>query len=100
MLQTHKVDGSLLWVKVSAKLNSEGTHIDGAMQDVTASKILTEAELMVLRLVLQGKTNKDIAEELKRSVRTIEEHRSHIMHRMGVNNLVELAKEAVKLGLG
>jgi PAS domain S-box-containing protein len=100
VLQTHKVDGSLLWVKVSAKLNSEGTHIDGAMQDVTASKILTEAELMVLRLVLQGKTNKDIAEELKRSVRTIEDHRSHIMHRMGVNNLVELAKEAVKLGLG
>lgn len=100
VLQTHKVDGSLFWVKVSAKLNSEGTHIDGAMLDVTASKILTEAELVVLKLVLQGKTNKDIAEELKRSIRTIEDHRSHIMHRMGVNNLVELAKEAVKLGLG
>jgi PAS domain S-box-containing protein len=99
-IQTHKLDGSLLWVKVSAKLNSEGTYIEGAMHDITASKILTEAELAVLRLVLQGKANKDIADELKRSVRTIEVHRSHIMHRMGVNNLVELAKEAVKLGLG
>ena len=43
---------------------------------------------------------KEIAKNLNRSVRTIEEHRSNIMHRMGVNNLVELAKEAVKLGLG
>ena len=100
VVQTQKVDGSLLWVKVSAKLNSDRTCIEGAMHDITASKILTEAELAVLRLVLQGKANKDIADELKRSVRTIEVHRSHIMHRMGVNNLVELAKEAVKLGLG
>jgi PAS domain S-box-containing protein len=100
VLQTHKVDGSLLWVKISAKLNSDRTCIEGVMLDVTASKILTEAELVVLRMVLQGKTNKDIADKLNRSVRTIEVHRSHIMHRMGVNNLVELAKEAVKLGLG
>ena len=99
-IQTREVDGSLLWVKVSAKLNTEGTYIEGMMLNITASKILTESELAVLRLVLQGKTNKEIATELNRSVRTIEEHRSHIMHRMGVNNLVELAKEAVKLGLG
>ena len=56
-------------------------------------------EKIILRLILQGRTNKEIAEILNRSVRTVEVHRSHIMHKLDVDNVVELAKRAAAMGL-
>jgi len=65
--------------------------------------VLTKTETIVLRLILEGKSNKEIARLRHRSVRTIEDHRSHIMHKLGVDNLVDLVKQTavvrlVKLG--
>ncbi len=57
------------------------------------SGVLTKTEMGVLRLILDGKSNKEIAWLRHRSVRTIEDHRSHIMHKLGVNNLVDLVKQ-------
>jgi two-component system secretion response regulator SsrB len=57
-------------------------------------------ETVVLRLIWQGKSNKEIAHILSRSVRTIEVHRSHIMHKLDVDNIVELVKRAAAMGLG
>jgi FixJ family two-component response regulator len=51
---------------------------------------LTEAELTVLRLVAAGKTNKAIAGELGLSVRAIEDRRSRMMKKLGVNSRGEL----------
>jgi two-component system response regulator FixJ len=60
---------------------------------------LTEVELKVLPLILSGKSNKKIAQLLYRSVRTVEDHRSHIMRKFGVDNLIQLFRRAAKLGL-
>ena len=60
---------------------------------------LTHAEAKVLRLLLEGKNNKEIATALHRSRRTIETHRSHIMCKFGVNNLVDLVRRAALMGL-
>lgn len=57
-------------------------------------KTLTRRESQVFDLVLAGKTNKAIAEELHLSHRTIEVHRSHMMDKMGVKSLTELLKLA------
>lgn len=57
-------------------------------------KVLTKTEIKVLRLILDGKSTKEVAEFLHRSVRTIEDHRAHIMHKFGVDNLVDLVKQA------
>ncbi len=62
-------------------------------------KPLTESERTVLRLVIEGKTSKEIASSLHRSHRTIEQHRSHIMHKLGADNLVDLLKRAAAMGL-
>jgi FixJ family two-component response regulator len=43
-------------------------------------KVLTKGEVRVLRLILDGKSNKEIAKFLHRSLRTVEDHRRHIMH--------------------
>lgn len=99
-IETRKIDGSLLWVSVSARLDQKKGYIEGVMRNITAEKILSKVEKMVLELVLDGKNNREIASELSRSVRTIECHRSNIMKKMGVSNLIELAKESIKLGLG
>jgi two-component system response regulator FixJ len=60
---------------------------------------LTQSEHRVLKLVVDGKSNKEIASLLNRSRRTIEVHRAHIMHKLGVDSLVDLVKRAVAMGL-
>jgi two-component system response regulator FixJ len=68
--------------------------------DLLKGKPLSKAEAKVLRLILQGRSNKEIARVLKRSVRTVEVHRSHIMHKLDVDNVVDLVKRAAAMGLG
>ena len=57
------------------------------------NKVLTKTEMRVLRLILDGKSTKEIARLQCRSVRTIEFHRGSIMHKVGVDNLVDLVKQ-------
>jgi len=63
------------------------------------ANLLTRAEMEVLRLIMDGKSNKEVASTLHRSVRTIEVHRSHMMRKLGVDNVVDLLKQAAALGL-
>ena len=54
---------------------------------------LTTRERQVMALVLAGKLNKLIADELQISVRTVEVHRSSLLDKMGVRSAVELAQK-------
>lgn len=45
---------------------------------------LTSTELQILKLIAQNKTSSQIAEELFRSIRTIENHRNNISHKLGL----------------
>ena len=60
---------------------------------------LTNKELRVLELILQGFTNKEISEKLQNSKRTIETHRFNLMKKMQVKNLMDLSKKAQKYSL-
>lgn len=60
-------------------------HLRAALAD------LTEREREVMRLVLEGRPNKLIADELNISVRTVEVHRARIFDKMDVKSAVELA---------
>jgi DNA-binding NarL/FixJ family response regulator len=55
---------------------------------------LTKREKQILKLVLQLKNNKDIAEELAISKRTAEVHRFNLMKKLDVKNLMELTNKA------
>ncbi len=55
---------------------------------------LTQTEQRILSLVLDGKSNKDIASLLNRSRRTIEVHRARVMRKLGAESLVDLVKRA------
>jgi two-component system response regulator FixJ len=62
-------------------------------------KPLTDAEKRVLQMVVEGKSNKEIAFLMHRSIRTIEVHRARLMHKLNVDNLIDLIKRAVAMGL-
>ena len=53
---------------------------------------LSERECEVMTLILAGKFNKVIADELGIAMRTVEVHRAHIFEKMGVRSAVELAQ--------
>ena len=55
---------------------------------------LTPAELDVVRLVADGLANKEIAEKLFVSPRTVQAHLTHIYAKLGTSSRVQLAKEA------
>jgi DNA-binding NarL/FixJ family response regulator len=57
---------------------------------------LTKREMEVLALVASGKSNKEIAEVLFISVKTVETHKTHILIKLGLNNNSELIRYAVK----
>ena len=53
---------------------------------------LTEAEKRIARLVAESLSNKEIARHLDISTRTVESHVSHILHKKGFANRVEIAR--------
>ena len=60
---------------------------------------LTRAEMRVLRLILNAHSNRDIGGFLRRSERTIEVHRRHIMGKLGASNIIELVTRSAEKGL-
>jgi two-component system response regulator FixJ len=67
--------------------------------DTPACQALTKTEKKILKLILEGKCNKEMAYELQRDTRTIERHRSDIMHKLGVDNIVDLVKKTAHIDL-
>ena len=60
---------------------------------------LTDREKQVLKLVAEGRSNKEIAETLDISVKTAMAHREHLMEKLDVHNRTELVKYAVRRGV-
>jgi len=57
---------------------------------------LTKREFEVLGLVATGRTNKEVAEGLFISVKTVETHKTNILQKLGLKNTAELVKYAIK----
>ena len=60
---------------------------------------LTARELEVLQLIVNGKSNKEIADDLKLSVNTVAVHRANIMETLGIHKTAELVVYAIRNGL-
>ena len=60
---------------------------------------LTGREREVLSLIAEGKSNKEIANQLGIGVRTIETHRERIMRRLDIHSVAGLTKFAISNGL-
>jgi NarL family two-component system response regulator LiaR len=60
---------------------------------------LTERELEVIRLVAQGRSNREIAKELWISEKTVKAHVSHSLTKLGLKDRTQLAIHAIRSGL-
>ena len=69
----------------------------GRMDDASAKR-LSKRETEVLRLIVEGLANKEIADRLQLSVRTAEKHRQRIMEKLGIHRATELVKVAITRG--
>jgi DNA-binding NarL/FixJ family response regulator len=71
------------------------------LSDETSSvfQVLSSREREVLQLLAEGQSVKQIAAQLFLSVKTIETHRQHIMEKLGIKNIPDLVKYAIREGL-
>jgi DNA-binding NarL/FixJ family response regulator len=63
------------------------------------SEPLTLREREVLQLIAEGKTNKEVAQILDLSLKTIDSHRTRLMEKLGVRGTAGLVRYAVRRGL-
>lgn len=104
------------FVKALKQIYAGNKYFSGAVSNVLANRLLgakspekntrpddqyhlTKREREILRMVINGTPNKEIADSLDKSVRTIETHRFNIMKKMSVNNAVDMVNKAVKENL-
>jgi two-component system response regulator NreC len=71
----------------------------GSKDEYSVFSILSPREREVLQLMAEGKANRQIAETLNVSLKTVETHRQQIMNKLGIHNIVELTKYAIREGL-
>ncbi len=64
-----------------------------------STETLTPREIEVLKLIVQGYTNRQIGEELNISFRTAESHRASLSEKLGMHSRVELVRYAREHGL-
>jgi DNA-binding NarL/FixJ family response regulator len=82
-----------------------GTIIDGLLEGKKASAIrsawetLTQREREILKLIAEGHKNKDIADLLCISVKTVEKHRANLMEKLDLHNVAALTALAAEKGL-
>lgn len=67
--------------------------------DIPRPNDISKKERQVLQLVAEGEKNKDIAEKLGVSVKTIETHRRNIMKKLSIYNIAGLTRFAIKEGI-
>jgi DNA-binding NarL/FixJ family response regulator len=60
---------------------------------------LTSREMEVLQLVAEGKANKETADELHISIKTVEKHRQQVMEKLDIHDTASLTRYAISAGI-
>jgi DNA-binding NarL/FixJ family response regulator len=68
-------------------------------QERASMDSLTDREREILQLIAEGHTSKAIADLLSLSVRTVQNHRAHVMQKLGIHDRGDLIKYAIQKGI-
>jgi len=93
-IRTVSTGGTYLSPKVSRMVVS--AYVSGAD---TAADPLTARERIVLQLVAEGRTTKDIAGTLNLTVKTAESHRARLMEKLDIHDTAGLVRYAIRRGV-
>jgi DNA-binding NarL/FixJ family response regulator len=104
------------FVRALKQIHGGTKYFSGSVSNVLANRLLTnrptqktsrkadsynlsKREKEILRMVVDGKQNKQIADLLDKSIRTVETHRFNIMKKLDVNNAIDMVNKAMKENL-
>ena len=104
------------FVKALKQIHGGAKYFSGSVSNVLANRLLgkksagkpsakidsynlSKREKEILHMVMDGKQNKQIADQLDKSIRTIETHRFNIMKKLEVNNAIDMVNKAMKENL-
>ncbi|BCL17392.1 helix-turn-helix transcriptional regulator [Micromonospora sagamiensis] len=83
--------GATAWAdQAAAELRAAGESVGGP--DRTAARLLTGQQLRVAQLVAEGATNREVADRMFLSTRTVDHHLRNIFHRLGIRSRTQLAR--------
>lgn len=89
---------SVLHPTVARKVLNRFAGVSSKPQGKKPLELLTEREMEVLKLVTKGLSNKDIADELYLSIRTVQGHLANIFNKLRVSSRTEAVVHALKQG--
>jgi DNA-binding NarL/FixJ family response regulator len=89
---------SVLHPSVARKVLNRFAGVSSKPRERKSLEVLTEREMEVLKLVTKGLSNKDIADELCLSVRTVQGHLANIFNKLRVGSRTEAVVHALKEG--
>lgn len=89
---------SVLHPSVARKVLNRFASVSSRAQRKKPLELLTDREMEVLKLVTKGLSNKDIADGLSLSVRTVQGHLANIFNKMRVSSRTEAVVHALKEG--
>lgn len=84
---------------VAARLVKDYVRLVGEQELAAAAGALTPRELEVIKLVAEGHTNQDIADRLGLSRKTVDAHRTNLMRKLGLHDVTEIVKYALRHGI-
>lgn len=83
----------------SASPMSTGEQVPSWEESDNKIQALTPRELEVLKLVAEGHTNQQIANQLVISIKTVQAHRANVMEKLGLRDITHLVRFAIRIGL-
>jgi DNA-binding NarL/FixJ family response regulator len=86
-------------IVLKSDLAQLGSVIEAGLSVRRGLRKLSPRQVEVLREVAEGHTTADIARWLGLSIKTVETHRSELMKRLGIHDVVGLVRYAVRVGL-
>ena len=88
---------ALIRAYVSPSSGLSGSHdttvAPGLAQELRS---LTPREVEVLKLVAEGHTNQEIADQLVLSIKTVQAHRANVMEKLGLHDITQLVRFAIR----
>lgn len=90
---------SFLYPSVAKAVVDRYLQLKGGKRPKSRYDQLTDREKEILKLLAEGRSNKEIAELLCLSVKTVMTHRANIMEKLDLHNRTELVKFAIRVGL-
>ncbi len=98
-IRTVHKGGVALSPSISRFVLNEYVRQSDPKKDVDSIELLTDREKQVLRLIAEGKTNKEIAKCLSISKSTVNIHRTNVMQKLDIHDTVGLVRYSIEKGI-